>query len=85
MKVQTVHHETLYAVYDVVLLNVGSPGFTEIQSEDILPILDRNDAQNMKLWFHRHPIGNNIPGPHNWSAMDNQTIEEEPLGGFLNW
>ncbi len=30
VKVQTVHHETLYAVYDVVLLNVGSPGFTEI-------------------------------------------------------
>ena len=80
--VQTVHHETLYAVYDVVLLNVGSPGFTEIQAEDILPLLDRNDASNMKLWVHRHPIGNSTPGPHNWSTTDNQTIEEEPLGGI---
>ena len=79
--VQTIHHETLYDIYDVVILNVGSPGFTEIQGEDILPLLDRPDAGNMKLWFHRHPKGNNIPGPHNWSAMDNQTIEEEPLGG----
>ena len=79
--VQTRQHETVYDVYDVVLLNVGSPGFTEIQAEDILPLLDRNDAGNMKLWFHRHPIGNSTPGPHNWSITDNQTIEEEPLGG----
>lgn len=74
--------DTIYDIYDVVLLDVGSPGYTEIPSDKILSILDRSDAEKMKLWFHRHPLGNNNPGLHNWSSIDNQTIEKEPLGGI---
>jgi len=74
--------ETVFEVYDVVVLDVGSVAFTEIPSVKILHLMDRPDAANMKLWFHRHGIGGSIPGPHNWSSIDNQTAEKEPLGGL---
>jgi hypothetical protein len=44
--------------------------------------MKRSDAGNMKLWHHRHPVGNGIPGEHNWSATDRHTILHEPLGGI---
>jgi hypothetical protein len=69
-------------VYDYVLLNIGSTGFTEIDSKDILELMKRSDAGNMKLWYHMHPVGNGIPGEHNWSATDRHTILHEPLGGI---
>jgi hypothetical protein len=74
--------ETIFEVYEVVVLDVGSTGYTEIPAEKILPLLDRSDAGKMKLWFHRHPLGSDIPGPHNWSATDDRTAEEEPLGSI---
>ena len=69
-----------FTVYDIELLDIGSPGFTEFSSAKILKILDREDANRMKLWFHRHPFGNGVPGPHNWSETDNSTCTNEPLG-----
>lgn len=69
-------------IYDAVVLNVGSEGYTEIDPKKIMPLLDREDAKNIKCWFHRHPIGNGIPGKNNWSAMDEATIQEAPLGGI---
>jgi hypothetical protein len=30
----------------------------------------------------KHPIGNGVPGPQNWSGTDNATIELAPLGGI---
>lgn len=60
-------------VYDFVILNVGSEGYTEIDPKRILPLLDREDRANMKLWLHRHPITG-------WSSRDLQTILKEPLG-----
>jgi len=68
-------------MYDFVLLNVGSEVFTEIKSKLILPLLDRPDHKNMRVWLHRHPLGSDKPGPHNWSATDENTIQTSPLGG----
>ena len=73
--------ETIFEVYDVVVLDVGSQAFTEIDGTKILPLLDRPDAKKMKLWFHRHPLGNDTPGRHNWSGTDEHTATKEPLGG----
>ena len=73
--------EIHFEVYDVVLMDVGSSAFTEIPAERILPLLDRSDAPKMKLWWHAHPLGNAQPGKHNWSATDESTATETPLGG----
>jgi hypothetical protein len=81
VKVVTQDGETIFEVYDAVLLDVGSSAFTEIPSERILPLLDRFDAHHMKLWWHAHPLGNNQPGAHNWSSTDNHTATTMPLGG----
>ena len=35
-----------------------------------------------------HPLGNGIPGPHNWSGTDEHTCTKEPLGGspdLIGW
>ena len=69
-----------FEVYDVVVISVGSEVYTEIPSEKLLPLMSRPDAENMKLWFHRHGIGNGVPGIHNWSYVDSHTAREEPLG-----
>jgi hypothetical protein len=69
-------------VYDYAVLDVGSEAYTQIDPKLILPLMERTDAANMKLWLHRHPVGNGKPGPHNWSGTDNATISREPLGGL---
>jgi len=71
--------DTFY-VYEFVLMDVGSTGWTEIPAEKMVPLYERPDAKRMKLWIHRHPPGNGIPGPHNWSGTDNNTCRYEPLG-----
>lgn len=75
------NEETVFEVYDIEVMDVGSSALTEIPSEKILPLLDRSDARNMKLWFHRHPVGNHTIGAHNWSATDENTATKTPLGG----
>ena len=81
-----IDHETEdgpnFIVYDIELLDVGSTGWTEIPKEKILAMFDRKDAANRKLWFHRHPLGNGQPGPHNWSGTDQHTCTKEPLGAI---
>jgi hypothetical protein len=69
----------LLHVVDVDLLGVGNGVYTEFgfDRQRQLPLDPRR-----KLWFHRHPVGNGVPGPHNWSGRDNQTAEREPLGGI---
>lgn len=61
-------------VYDIILMNVGSTGYTEISAEDLLKI-DRPDKENIRLWFHRHPV-------EGWSGTDENTIRTTPLGGI---
>lgn len=75
-------------IYDFVLLDVGSETYTEIEPARVLPLLQREDRKNMKVWLHRHPLGSGIPGPHNWSGRDERTIRHEPLGATpeaVNW
>ncbi len=75
-------------IYDFVLLDVGDPAYTEIDPKLVLPLLQREDRKNMKVWLHRHPMGDGIPGRHNWSGRDEQTIQREPLGATpeaVNW
>ena len=69
-------------VYDFVLLALGSEAYTEIPTEKIVALMERSDAGNMKLWLHRHPLGNGYPGKHNWSGTDHATIMDAPLGGI---
>jgi hypothetical protein len=70
-----------FHVYDAVVLDVGSEGLTEIPSRKILGLMQRPDARQMKLWFHRHPLGRGIPGPDNWSSIDDDTCRNKPFGG----
>src|SRR6266545_496726 len=60
-------------VYDFVLLDVGNEGYTEINPKKILPLMEREDRANMRVWIHRHPV-------NYWSTRDLQTILYEPLG-----
>jgi hypothetical protein len=39
-------------VYDFVLMDVGSEGYTEIDPAKILPLMEREDRHNMKVWIH---------------------------------
>jgi hypothetical protein len=73
----------IFHVYDVVILDVGTYTWTEIPSRKILEVIQRPDARKMKLWFHRHPMGNGIPGMHNWSGTDDNTCRREPLGNSM--
>ena len=62
--------------YEILLLDVGSAGYSEISSERLLEALkNRLDKNNVRLWFHRHPI-------EGWSATDLGTIMNAPLGGI---
>lgn len=68
-------------VYDVVLMDIGSEGFTEFDTAQIAALMQREDRQQMRLWFHCHPIGTGTPGPENWSGTDENTAVNTPLGG----
>ena len=41
-----------FYVYEFVLMDVGSTGWTEIPAEKMLPLYERSDVGNMKLWIH---------------------------------
>ena len=69
-------------VYDILLLHVGSEGLTVIPAETVMALTQHQHADEMRVWLHRHPLGNRSPGWHNWSGTDNQTIRETPLGGI---
>ena len=45
-----------FFIYDAVILNVGTYGYTQINPEELMPLLDRSDAGSMKCWVHRHPL-----------------------------
>ena len=63
-------------VYDILLLNIGSAGYSEIPADKLLQAVQgRPDKDNIRLWFHRHPV-------EGWSATDLNTILTAPLGGI---
>jgi len=71
-----------WMVYDFVLMDIGSSGYTEIPVDMLMSeIYPRDDVANAKVWIHKHPVGNGKPGGHNWSHTDETTIQLEPLGG----
>ena len=80
VEVVKVGDEKNFRIYDIELLDIGSPGYTEFDSKAILEVLKRKDASHMKCWFHRHPLGNGKPGEHNWSQTDENTCVNQPLG-----
>jgi len=68
-------------VTGIYLLDMGSAMLTDIPPERIAAIYQRGVLPDkLKLWWHPHPLGNGIPGPHNWSALDDSTILDAPLG-----
>ena len=75
-----VKDDTIF-VYDAVILDIGSEVWTEIDPKTLISLMERPDARNMKLWIHKHPLGDGVPGKHNWSGTDNTTITTAPLGG----
>jgi hypothetical protein len=70
------------SVYDAVILDVGSSVETNIKPDQLLELGKREDAQNGRVWIHLHPVGNGMPGPHNWSGTDERSIQTCPLGGI---
>lgn len=72
--------KTSFMVSKWFLLDVGSSVLTTISIEDQLHLKDYPDVKFMRCWIHAHPIGNGIPGPHNWSATDNNAITKSPMG-----
>jgi hypothetical protein len=71
-----------FVIYDFIPLDVGTKVFTEIMPEQILKIINDGKSADLRCWCHRHPLGNGVPGPHNWSSTDDATIYEAPLGGI---
>ena len=67
-------------VYDVVILDVGNGIETNIDprkpevAQLLLEMLERPDANNLKLWWHRHPI-------NWWSGTDEVACKKTPMGG----
>jgi hypothetical protein len=68
-------------VYDFVLLDIGNETFTEIPTHKLMQLMDDPKYPDMKAWLHRHPMGSGVPGRENWSGMDENTIQTNPLGG----
>jgi len=62
--------------YQILLLDVGSRGYSEIPSERLIKALENvPDRDNVRLWYHRHPI-------EGWSTTDLNTIMTAPMGGI---
>ena len=68
-----------FIVDEVYLMDVGTPGFTDISAERIMML---PASGTRKAWFHRHPIGSGDAGSSNWSSRDHQTATQEPLGSL---
>lgn len=68
--------------YDAIVLATGTWGEVSIDPFMLAPLASRPDRENLRLHFHAHPMGNGIPGPHNWSGQDRHQIETMPLGSF---
>ena len=63
------------------LMAAGSVAYTEIPGERMANLIKEGvRPDQIKVWWHRHPVGNGVPGGHNWSGRDNQTIRDEPFG-----
>jgi hypothetical protein len=70
-----------FTLKKVWLMASGSSSYTEIPGERMVELLKQGVKPNeIKVWWHRHPVGNGVTGSHNWSGTDNNTIRNEPFG-----
>jgi hypothetical protein len=70
-----------FYVNEVFLCAGGSEVYTQIEPEHIMEVVKQGvDPSAIKLWWHRHPMGNGLPGPQCWSGTDQNTITTAPLG-----
>lgn len=70
-----------FTLKKVWLMAAGSGSYTEIPGAKMVELLKEGvRPDQIKVWWHRHPVGNGVTGPHNWSGTDNNTIREEPFG-----
>lgn len=73
--------EKKFGLDRVWLMASGSSSYTEIPGAKMAQLIQEGvRPDQIKVWWHRHPVGNGITGPHNWSGTDNNTIREEPFG-----
>lgn len=70
-----------FIVYDWVLLDVGTFDYTVITPDQVQSLREHPNYKDLRIWLHSHPMGNGSPGAHNWSPMDERTIQKTPLGG----
>jgi hypothetical protein len=60
------------------LLDIGNEGYTEFNLDPkIIPV---SEWPLLKVWIHAHGVGNAVPGPHNWSTIDQENMEKSPCG-----
>lgn len=70
-----------FSIQKVWLLAAGSSAYTEIPGATMAKLVSEGiTPDQIKLWWHRHPVGNGSPGPHNWSSTDDHTAMREPFG-----
>lgn len=71
-------------VYDLRVLHYGSYASTTITPEALAEVLSEPGVvqDDLRVWIHKHPLGNGKPGKDNWSSTDDQTILNSPLGGI---
>lgn len=72
--------KTNFKVYDWILFNIGSTTLTTIPIKDQIRLKYHPDRKFMRVWIHRHPLGNGIPGPQCWSSTDENAIAKSPMG-----
>jgi hypothetical protein len=70
-----------FKITSVYLCAGGSEALTQIEPSHIMEVVQQGVAPSaIKLWWHRHPVGDGKPGPHCWSGTDEGTIQNSPLG-----
>lgn len=68
-------YDLVFRVDDVWLLDVGSEALTTIPPARFAQFYSDHGANDMSLWWHRHPLTSG------WSGTDESAIRDTPLGG----
>jgi hypothetical protein len=77
----TDEEEGTFTLTKVWLLAAGTSAYTEIPGATMAKLVSEGiTPDQIKVWWHRHPVGNGIPGAHNWSSTDDHTAMREPFG-----
>jgi hypothetical protein len=78
------YRKPLFVVRYAFLLSAGDP--QNPSSDSIASIASHVGGEaNLRVWWHRHSIGDGRPGPHNWSASDEEFIARPPIPSLNQW